>query len=127
MRDSIEHWNKGTNRWLRSIVYERTQYNKVVFTYALSALWHGFYPGYYLTFANGAFFTMVSRVTRRNIRPYFLGSKGMKFLYDALTFTTTRLLMAYMTFSFILLEFVPSVKMYLYVYLIPHMIGLTYS
>ncbi|XP_050576179.1 lysophospholipid acyltransferase 6 isoform X1 [Bombus affinis] len=125
MRDSIEHWNKGTNRWLRSIVYERTQYNKLVFTYALSALWHGFYPGYYLTFANGAFFTMVSRITRRNIRPYFLGSKGMKFLYDALTFTTTRFLMAYMTFSFILLEFIPSVKMYLYVYLIPHIIGLT--
>lgn len=65
MRDSIEHWNKGTNRWLRSIVYERTQYNKLVFTYALSALWHGFYPGYYLTFANGAFFTMVSRIVSK--------------------------------------------------------------
>ncbi|CAD1476916.1 unnamed protein product, partial [Heterotrigona itama] len=124
LRDSIEHWNKGTNRWLRSIVYERVKQNKVMFTYALSALWHGFYPGYYLTFANGAFFTVASRVARRNIRPYFLGSKGMKFLYDALTFTTTRLLMAYMTFSFILLEFMPSVTMYLYVYLFPHIIGL---
>ncbi|XP_033330977.1 lysophospholipid acyltransferase 6 [Megalopta genalis] len=124
LRDSIENWNLGTNRWLRSVVYERVKHNKLVYTYALSALWHGFYPGYYLTFANGAFFTMVARVGRRNIRPHFLGSKGKKFLYDALTFTATRILMAYMTMSFILLEFTPSIRMYLYLYLIPHIVGL---
>ncbi|XP_076179737.1 lysophospholipid acyltransferase 6 isoform X2 [Ptiloglossa arizonensis] len=124
LRDSIENWNKGTNKWLRSLVYERVKHRKIVYTYALSALWHGFYPGYYLTFANGAFFTMVSRVGRRNIRPYFLGSKNKKFLYDALTFIATRFLMAYITFSFILLEFLPSIRMYLYLYLIPHLLGL---
>ncbi|XP_017764024.1 PREDICTED: membrane-bound O-acyltransferase domain-containing protein 2 isoform X1 [Eufriesea mexicana] len=124
LKESIEHWNKGTNRWLRSIVYERVDHNKLVFTYALSALWHGFYPGYYLTFANGAFFTLVARAARRNIRPYFLVSKRMKFLYDALTFISTRILMAYITFSFILLEFMPSIMMYLSVYLFLHIIGL---
>lgn len=61
LRDSIESWNKGTNLWLRSIMYERAGRNKVLYTYALSALWHGFYPGYYLTFASGAFFTMAAR------------------------------------------------------------------
>ncbi|KOC59675.1 Lysophospholipid acyltransferase 2 [Habropoda laboriosa] len=124
LRDSIEHWNKGTNRWLRSLVYERVEHNKVMFTYALSALWHGFYPGYYLTFANGAFFTIVSRSGRRNMRPHFLGSKGKKFLYDALTFIATRILMAYITFSFVLLEFMPSLTMYLYLYLFVHIFGL---
>ncbi|XP_031836461.1 lysophospholipid acyltransferase 6 isoform X2 [Nomia melanderi] len=124
LRDSIEHWNKGTNSWLRFIVYERVKHSKLVLTYALSALWHGFYPGYYLTFANGAFFTVVSRIGRRNIRPHFLGSKRKQFLYDALTFIATRILMAYITFSFILLEFVPSIRMYLYLYLIVHIGGL---
>lgn len=61
LRDSIDNWNKGTNLWLRSIMYERASRNKVMYTYALSALWHGFYPGYYLTFASGAFFTVASR------------------------------------------------------------------
>lgn len=61
LRDSIESWNKGTNLWLRSIMYERANRNKVLYTYALSALWHGFYPGYYLTFASGAFFTVAAR------------------------------------------------------------------
>lgn len=124
LRDSIEHWNKGTNRWLRTVVYERVKYNKLVYTYALSALWHGFYPGYYLTFANGAFYTLVSRSARRNIRPYFMGSKSIKFLYDAITFTATRIIMAYITLSFVVLEFKPSIRMYLYLYLIPHILGL---
>ncbi|XP_076748913.1 lysophospholipid acyltransferase 6 isoform X2 [Xylocopa sonorina] len=124
LRDSIEHWNKGTNLWLRSIVYERVNHHKLVFTYALSALWHGFYPGYYLTFANGAFFTLVSRASRRKIRPYFLGSKERKFLYDAITFVLTKILMAYITFSFVLLEFLPSINVYLHLYLFLHIMGL---
>ncbi|XP_029169467.1 membrane-bound O-acyltransferase domain-containing protein 2 isoform X1 [Nylanderia fulva] len=124
LRDSIESWNKGTNLWLRSIMYERAGRNKVLYTYALSALWHGFYPGYYLTFASGAFFTMAARSVRRHIRPLFLDSQRKKILYDILTFITTRIVMAYMTFSFILLEFIPSIKVYLYLYLFPHLLGL---
>lgn len=124
LRDSIDSWNKGTNLWLRSIMYERAGRNKVMYTYALSALWHGFYPGYYLTFASGAFFTLASRSVRRHIRPLFLKSQRKKTFYDVLTFITTRILMAYMTFSFVLLEFVPSIKVYLYLYLFPHLLGL---
>ncbi|KAK2580167.1 hypothetical protein KPH14_012438 [Odynerus spinipes] len=124
MRDSIAHWNMGTNRWLRSLVYDRVKRQRMVFTYALSALWHGFYPGYYLTFANGAFFTLAARVVRRHLRPYFLGSKKSKFLYDVMTSITTRIIMAYITFSFVLLEFLPSIRLYLYMYLLPHLLGL---
>lgn len=55
IRDAINNWNCGTNRWLRTIVYERVpkQYGTIL-TFSLSAVWHGFYPGYYLTFATGA-------------------------------------------------------------------------
>ncbi|GAB0086775.1 lysophospholipid acyltransferase 1 [Sergentomyia squamirostris] len=61
-RDCINSWNMGTNRWLRMIVYERVpkKYGTVL-TFALSALWHGFYPGYYVTFASGALFVMAAR------------------------------------------------------------------
>nr|CAD7405084.1 unnamed protein product [Timema cristinae] len=61
LRDSIEQWNKGTGRWLRMIVYDRVDRCHTLLTYALSALWHGFYPGYYLTFMSGAMFTFASR------------------------------------------------------------------
>ncbi|XP_046834459.1 lysophospholipid acyltransferase 6 [Vespa crabro] len=124
LRDSINNWNMGTNRWLRSIVYDRMKKQKMIFTYALSALWHGFYPGYYLTFANGAYFTLVARIVRRYARPYFLGTKNMKLFYDAITFLATRITMAYIAFSFVLLEFLPSIQLYLYMYLLPHLLGL---
>lgn len=53
----------GTNRWLRNIVYERVpkKYGTIL-TFGLSALWHGFYPGYYLTFASGALIVMAARI-----------------------------------------------------------------
>lgn len=50
LRDSIDNWNKFTNRWLRFVVYERTSRGKTFLTYALSAIWHGFYPGKYFFF-----------------------------------------------------------------------------
>ncbi|XP_020706571.2 lysophospholipid acyltransferase 6 isoform X2 [Athalia rosae] len=123
LRDSIEHWNKGTNKWLRMIVYERANSHSTILTYGLSVLWHGFYPGYYLTFATAALFTFASRTIRRHFRPYFLGSDGSKLFYDLLTFSTTRVVMAYMTFSFILLEFYPSIRLYLHMYLAPHILA----
>lgn len=44
------------------VVYERAPKNYgTILTFALSALWHGFYPGYYLTFATGALFVAAAR------------------------------------------------------------------
>ncbi|XP_057340051.1 lysophospholipid acyltransferase 6 isoform X1 [Microplitis mediator] len=124
LKDAISAWNIGTNRWLRMIVYDRNGPCKVFATNGLSALWHGFYPGYYLTFATGALFTYAARSVRRHIRPYFIGSKPMKFFYDVLTFTASRISMAYLAFSFVLLEFIPSVRVYTSMYLIPHLLAL---
>ena len=61
MRDSIDAWNVGTNKWLRLAAYDRLKSHRLLLTYVLSAVWHGCYPGYYFTFLNGALFTFVSR------------------------------------------------------------------
>ncbi|KRT85710.1 hypothetical protein AMK59_1035, partial [Oryctes borbonicus] len=113
LRECIEAWNIGTNVWLRRVVYERVDKYPTVLTYALSALWHGFYPGYYITFANGALFTFAARSMRRTIRDYFTGNSEIKMMYDISTFITTRLVMSYITFTFILLEFWPGIRLYL--------------
>lgn len=47
--------------WLRTIAYDRAPSHKTLWTYVLSALWHGFYPGYYFTFLGGAIFTLAAR------------------------------------------------------------------
>lgn len=123
LRDSIEQWNKGTTRWLRMLVYERAPRFRTVLTYALSALWHGFYPGYYLTFMSGALFTFASRSVRRSVRHHFVRSRPLKAMYDLATMLTTRLVMGYITFSFLLLEFWPSVHVYLHLYMFLHVLG----
>lgn len=119
--------------WLRRVVYERVDKYPTVLTYSLSALWHGFYPGYYITFANGALFTFAARAVswpidqtksilqcdyfplqvRRTIRDYFTGNAEMKLMYDFATFLTTKFVMAYITFTFVLLEFWPGLRLYL--------------
>lgn len=55
-------WNKNTNHWLRNYVYLRVTpkgkkpgFRASLATFATSAVWHGFYPGYYLTFVLGSF------------------------------------------------------------------------
>ncbi|XP_071451612.1 lysophospholipid acyltransferase 6 [Hetaerina americana] len=125
IRSSIEAWNKGTTRWLRLVLFERAPKSySTVLTYTLSALWHGFYPGYYLTFFGGALFTFAARQVRRSVRDYFLDSKQLKAFYDVITMITSRLTMAYVTFPFILLEFYPSIRIYLHMYLWLHVLAL---
>jgi len=41
-------------------------------TFTTSAIWHGTYPGYYVTFILGGFSTPVARLARQNLRPLFL-------------------------------------------------------
>ena len=44
----INNWNIRTTQWLRHVCYERSPKSlSTALTFALSALWHGFYPGYY--------------------------------------------------------------------------------
>ncbi|XP_064547798.1 lysophospholipid acyltransferase 6 isoform X2 [Drosophila montana] len=125
MRDAINNWNCGTNRWLRTLVYERVpkQYGTLL-TFALSAVWHGFYPGYYLTFATGALMVTAARTARRMLRYRFQSTQFTRMFYDILTIITTRIVMGYTTFPFVLLEFMGSMKLYLRFFLCLHIISL---
>lgn len=56
-RGYLAGWNMNTNAWLRNYIYLRVTprgkkpgFRASMTTFVTSALWHGFYPGYYLTF-----------------------------------------------------------------------------
>jgi lysophospholipid acyltransferase len=56
-RGYLSGWNMNTNNWLRNYVYLRVTprgrkpgFRASLITFGTSALWHGFYPGYYLSF-----------------------------------------------------------------------------
>jgi lysophospholipid acyltransferase len=67
-RGYLENWNKNTNHWLRNYVYLRVTpkgkkpgFRATLTTFATSAFWHGFYPGYYLAFVLASFVQTVAK------------------------------------------------------------------
>lgn len=67
-RTYLESWNINTNHWLRNYIYLRVTpkgkkpgFRASMATFVTSAFWHGFYPGYYLTFVLASFLQTVSK------------------------------------------------------------------
>lgn len=104
LRVLLSGWNANTAEWLRYSVYNRI-YKKesqrsstvaTVVTFLLSAFWHGYYPGYYLTFLGMAWLTDISRNCRKHIRPLFLSRfERFRILYDISGWFFTQFLLAY--------------------------------
>lgn len=66
----LGNWNKNTNYWLRNYVYLRVTpkgkkpgFRASLATFATSAFWHGFYPGYYLSFILASFIQTAAKST----------------------------------------------------------------
>ena len=59
----LDHWNMSTMIWLRYVVYER--WRTVAGVFLFSAIWHGFYAGYYLTFLGAALVLDTSRLVSK--------------------------------------------------------------
>lgn len=124
-REAIHAWNKTTQSWLRRTAYERAPRRlSVIATYVLSAIWHGFYPGYYMTFLGGALFTYSARVGRHIVRPLFQRGRILPKIYDVITFILTRLAIAYVAFPFVILDFRNNLEIYKSLYFSIHLLAL---
>ncbi len=67
------NWNIRTSDWLKNYVARRVPKQwSVLLTTLASAIWHGFYPGYYLSFLTLFMLVTVARAARRRIRPWFI-------------------------------------------------------
>lgn len=67
-RAYLENWNINTNHWLRNYMYLRVTpkgkkpgFGASLATFVASAFWHGFYPGYYLSFVLAAFLQTIAK------------------------------------------------------------------
>uniref|UniRef100_A0A3Q2PE05 Membrane bound O-acyltransferase domain containing 2 n=1 Tax=Fundulus heteroclitus TaxID=8078 RepID=A0A3Q2PE05_FUNHE len=120
----LDNWNIQTAQWLKRVCYERCPVNPTAATFLLSAMWHGVYPGYYLTFVTGIGMTMAARAVRHNIRPYFLVSDSHKRVYDVLTWACTQVAISYTVVPFVLLAVGPSLKFYSSWYFCLHLLCL---
>lgn len=108
----LDNWNMQTQNWLRYVCYERLGVSSPLPTMLLSALWHGPYLGYYMTFATAAFMVEANRKVRYNIRPYFVpeGATKSNSLYYFLGWLTTCVLLNYLVGPFVMLTVDGSLK-----------------
>ena len=110
VRSVMANWNIGTAVWLRRYVYNRLNpdpskgapFYVQMLTYMTSAFWHGFYPGYYMTFSSGALMNNAARGLRKLLRPKFAGT-SLKPLYDVASFLLTAVVLNYTCTPFTLL------------------------
>lgn len=75
----LGNWNMNTNNWLRNYIYLRVTprgkkpgFQASMATFVTSAFWHGFYPGYYLTFVLASFMQNIAKSKHPLPRPYQL-------------------------------------------------------
>lgn len=127
-RAYLDNWNKNTNVWLRNYVYLRVTpkgkkpgFRASLATFATSAFWHGFYPGYYLSFILAAFIQTVAKNFRRYVRPFFMTADGAsptqnKKYYDFASFLATQLAFCFAVAPFVVLHFSDSIKLWSRVY-----------
>ncbi|TLS29319.1 hypothetical protein PpBr36_00530 [Pyricularia pennisetigena] len=127
-RAYLENWNIKTNMWLRNYVYLRVTprgkkpgFRASMATFVTSAVWHGFYPGYYLSFVLASFIQTVAKNCRRYFRPFFLDPATQKPLpnkrfYDIASFFATQLTFTFATTPFLLLRMGPSILVWSRVY-----------
>ncbi|KAK0251454.1 Lysophospholipid acyltransferase [Friedmanniomyces endolithicus] len=81
----LGNWNINTNHWLRNYMYLRVTpkgkkpgFRASMATFVTSAFWHGFYPGYYLTFVLASFIQNVAKSVA--LCSLFLASPGKAWL-----------------------------------------------
>ncbi|TKA77586.1 hypothetical protein B0A49_01739 [Cryomyces minteri] len=124
----LGNWNINTNHWLRNYMYLRVTpkgkkpgFRASLATFVTSAFWHGFYPGYYLSFVLASFLQSIAKNCRRLVRPFFMTADGKsstpyKPYYDALTLLVTQLAFSYTVAPFILLSLHDSLLVWARVY-----------
>jgi len=103
---SSASWNKQTSVWLKRYIYFRAPRGNIALyaTYAVSAFWHGFYPGYYIFFITTAGVTDVHRRIQVLISPHFEKSPALSKLYYLISVLATVGTVNYFVISFIILD-----------------------
>lgn len=127
-RAYLGSWNMNTNNWLRNYVYLRVTpkgkkpgYRATLATFTTSAFWHGFYPGYYLSFVLASFVQTAAKNCRRFFRPFFLSATtgeptSSKTFYDVASWVVTQVTFSFVVAPFVLLTLPDSMLVWSRVY-----------
>ena len=125
-------WNKRTQNWLEQYVYQRTD-RSLLCTYAVSALWHGLYPGFFLFFFAAALMSSIERLIRVKINPLVLvdprsteyntkSASVIRVIYSVICWLSTTVTLTYHAQTFYMRSFERSVGAFRSFYFIPNIL-----
>lgn len=131
VKDFLANWNISVTKWLKYYVYLRMMPNdkkrggtnvKAAFTtFLVSAIWHGFYPGFYLFFAQAAILDYGAKAAGQVLGPH-VESKLPGWLVFCLSWLWCYAFCAYFAIAFALLSFENAIKVYSSMFYIGHII-----
>ncbi|CAL7934899.1 unnamed protein product [Xylocopa violacea] len=125
VRTAMKAWNGCVQYWFGVYVYKRFPFKslRTVVTLTLSAVWHGWSPGYFICICQIPIFMLVNDL----IVKYYRRSKEnsiAKMIWLALGWYERTTCMAYLGVSFLLLDFGDSLHFYKQIYFSDHIITL---
>lgn len=133
IRDKISHWNIAVQEWLRKCIYQRSPFKgrgmSQLWVFMVSAFWHGFYAGYYVSFflwfvqvyTQGEIFRFVKHETSR-LRKFY---KRLGFGGNLILTFIVNLIFSHNASFFILLDYKLSFRLLEKVNYIPQTILIT--
>lgn len=136
----LREWNRATALWLKLHVYQPVlewlsggnsfgvrlsawvspTIAAVLTTNMTSAMWHGFSPGYYMTFLGAGASAVVSRMLYHHVEPYTKQSEAINTAYNVLQFVWLHIVLLTFGFSFHLSSFAAAWKAWEQIFFIGH-------
>lgn len=128
----INYWNRSVHLWLKYQVYYRLinlphkffykKYGTASFiVFIISALWHGFYPGYYIFFSQLYFFNQATRILDKKLNFFKRVEKSNFILRHFVNFVIV-FNIGSLGYAFCVLDFGLSIKFYKTLYFIPNIL-----
>eukprot|EP01091_Cochliopodium_minus_P012980 TRINITY_DN4070_c0_g1_i1.p1 TRINITY_DN4070_c0_g1~~TRINITY_DN4070_c0_g1_i1.p1 ORF type:complete len:475 (-),score=93.07 TRINITY_DN4070_c0_g1_i1:45-1469(-) len=129
-----KNWNVQGARWLKNTIYLRmvarkhSRLSASLATFTVSAVWHGFYPGYYFSFISFALVDASIKILEKFVRPHFVTytsegkevAKPNKFIYNFFVKIMVNLTFFYMANPFMMFTMENVIKCWSSVYYFWH-------
>ncbi|KAL0278376.1 UNVERIFIED_CONTAM: hypothetical protein PYX00_000211 [Menopon gallinae] len=121
VRNSIRYWNMCVQYWMAFVVYRRFPYKafRTAATFAVSAIWHGIYAGYFLCLGVVPFYLSTEDIWLGFIQGKAVGS--MKNVVNLFLWFVRTQAFSYMGIAFSLLTMERGLKYYGSVYYVYHL------
>lgn len=128
--EKINFWNRSVHLWLKYQVYFRLINlphkffykkfeNASLCVFVISALWHGFYPGYYIFFIQMYFFQQAAKMLEKKIN-FFQKVKSFNILVRLILNYICIFTIGSLGYAFCVLDLSNSIKFYKTLYFIPN-------